>query len=148
MSLCVVTTSTHLVLRSLSIAVLTFTGRLSFAITGLLELLVSVLFRSYPSFRNGLRLGNASGRGIDVVSEWPAGAIICSCRSVTRGALTSAWHGGCRDASALSRETEAGTVCGSCIPLLAAIANQRPELIVAVPGWRLLLGMSILVTCY
>ena len=82
----------------------------------------------------------------DDVSEWPAGAIICSCRSVTRGALTSAWHGGCRDASALSRETEAGTVCGSCIPLLAAIANQRPELIVAVPGWRLLLGMSILVT--
>lgn len=80
------------------------------------------------------------------VSEWPAGSIICSCRAVTRGTLTSAWRGGCRNVEALSRETEAGTVCGSCISLLAAIANQRPQPTVTVPGWRLLLGVSILAT--
>ena len=82
----------------------------------------------------------------DDVSEWPAGSIICSCRAVTRGKLTAAWSGGCRDVKALSRETEAGTVCGSCIPLLAAIADQRPRPVAPVPGWRLLLGASVLMT--
>lgn len=80
------------------------------------------------------------------VSEWPAGSIICSCRAVTRGTLTSAWRGGGHNVEALTRETEAGTVCGSCIPLLAAIANQRLQPTVTVPGWRLLLGVSILAT--
>jgi nitrite reductase (NADH) large subunit len=82
----------------------------------------------------------------DDVSEWPAGAILCSCRAVTRGTLTSAWQSGSRSVKALSRETEAGTVCGSCLPLLAALANQRPQPVEAVPGWRWLLGASILTT--
>lgn len=82
----------------------------------------------------------------DDVSQWPDGAVICSCRSVTRGTLTAAWNGGCRNVEALSRETEAGTVCGSCIPMLAAIAKQQPEPAVVVPGWRLLLGASIVAT--
>ena len=80
------------------------------------------------------------------VADWPAGAVICSCRAVTRGTLTAAWHGGCRHVEALSRETEAGTVCGSCLPLLAAIAKQPSETVAAVPGWRYLLGASILAT--
>lgn len=82
----------------------------------------------------------------DDVSEWPAGSIICSCRAVTRGTLTSAWQVGCRDVEALSRETEAGTVCGSCLPLLAALANQRSEPVSTVPGWRWLLSVSVLAT--
>ena len=82
----------------------------------------------------------------DDVSEWPAGSIICSCRAVTRGTLTSAWQIGCRDVEALSRETEAGTVCGSCLPLLAALANQRSEPVSTVPGWRWLLSASVLAT--
>lgn len=80
------------------------------------------------------------------VSEWPAGSIICSCRTVTRETLTSARDGGCQSVEALTKRTEAGTVCGSCIPLLAAIANQRPEPSVTVPGWRLLLAVSISAT--
>ena len=82
----------------------------------------------------------------DDVSDWPAGSIICSCRSVTCGTLKSARQSGCRSVEALTKATEAGTVCGSCIPLLASIASQRPEPAVTVPGWRLLLAASILAT--
>ncbi|NQV28854.1 MAG: NAD(P)/FAD-dependent oxidoreductase [Rhodopirellula sp.] len=82
----------------------------------------------------------------ECVADWPAGAIVCSCRAVTRGKLTSAWQSGCFNVEALSRKTHAGTVCGSCLPLLAAIANQPAEPEATSPGWRCLLGVSVLAT--
>lgn len=79
------------------------------------------------------------------VTEWPEGAVICSCRSVTRGILTAACAEGCSSVEALSKATGAGTVCGTCLPLLAALNNQPADPIPATPGWRWLLGASITV---
>lgn len=58
------------------------------------------------------------------VTQWPATAAICQCTGVTRGQLSCAYAAGCKTAAALSAETGAGTVCGSCRPLLAQLCGS------------------------
>jgi nitrite reductase (NADH) large subunit len=53
------------------------------------------------------------------VHEWPAEALVCGCLGVRRGALGEAERAGCITVEALSARTGAGTMCGSCKPLLA-----------------------------
>jgi nitrite reductase (NADH) large subunit len=63
------------------------------------------------------------------VSAWPATATVCNCTGVTRGRLGAAMVNGCASVEALSGATGAGTVCGSCRPLLAELlgaAAARP----------------------
>lgn len=64
----------------------------------------------------------ADDRGDDV-ALWPADATICNCTGVTRGALGTACKAGCKTVEALSAATGAGTVCGSCRPLLVELAG-------------------------
>ena len=61
------------------------------------------------------------------VGEWPATTIVCSCRSVSVGTLLAACTSGCETAGQLGQATEAGTVCGSCIPLLEQLATGKGE---------------------
>lgn len=68
------------------------------------------------------RSGCAWKEGVgDGVAQWPADARVCQCNGVTRGALGEAIAAGCRDLPALCSATRAGTVCGSCQPLLAEL---------------------------
>ncbi len=60
----------------------------------------------------------SDGSGGLGVGALPAGAQICSCNNVTKGDLTDAIAGGCSDVPALKQCTQAGTSCGSCVPLL------------------------------
>ncbi|APR78435.1 Nitrite reductase [NAD(P)H] large subunit protein [Minicystis rosea] len=53
------------------------------------------------------------------VHEWPAEALVCGCLGVRRGALSDAEIKGCSTVEAMSAHTGAGTMCGSCKPLLA-----------------------------
>jgi nitrite reductase (NADH) large subunit len=73
------------------------------------------------------------------VLAWPASATVCNCTGITRGMLGEAVAGGCRTVEALAARTGASTVCGSCRPLLAQLANGSgavsPE-----RGWKWLLG--------
>jgi nitrite reductase (NADH) large subunit len=62
--------------------------------------------------------GSDSDSGTLGVGALPAGAQICSCNSVTKGDLTNAIATGCCDVPALKAGTQAGTSCGSCVPLL------------------------------
>jgi len=68
------------------------------------------------------------------VNLWPAEAIVCNCTGVTRGQLDAACQTGCKSAEALSRNTGAGTVCGSCKPLLVDLAGGGP--LPAERGWK------------
>ncbi len=77
------------------------------------------------------------------VTEWPAGAIVCSCVGVSRGDLTAACERGCRSVQALAAATGASTVCGSCRPQLAALAGAPSEPMIATPGSRWLLAASV-----
>ncbi|HTI76878.1 MAG TPA: nitrite reductase large subunit NirB [Mycobacterium sp.] len=66
--------------------------------------------------------GGSSGLGVGAL---PAGAQICSCNNVTKGALTEAIAGGCCDVPELKKCTLAGTSCGSCVPLLKQLLEAE-----------------------
>jgi NADPH-dependent 2,4-dienoyl-CoA reductase/sulfur reductase-like enzyme/bacterioferritin-associated ferredoxin len=53
------------------------------------------------------------------VSDWPPEALVCGCLQVNRGTLSQAQTNGCSSIGELSSRTGAGTLCGSCKPLLA-----------------------------
>ena len=65
-------------------------------------------------------------RAADAVSDWPSGAIVCQCTGTTRGTLAAAMHNGHCTVEALTAHTGAGSVCGSCRPLLAELAGSGP----------------------
>lgn len=58
------------------------------------------------------------------VEHWPDGATVCNCTGTTRGKLCSAIQKGCSTMERLQSETGAGTVCGSCKPLLDQLLGQ------------------------
>ncbi|OBK74660.1 nitrite reductase large subunit NirB [Mycobacterium sp. 1274761.0] len=66
--------------------------------------------------------GGSSGLGVGAL---PDGAQICSCNNVTKGDLTGAIAGGCCDVPALKACTQAGTSCGSCVPLLKQLLEAQ-----------------------
>jgi nitrite reductase (NADH) large subunit len=64
------------------------------------------------------------------VNEWPEQTTVCQCNALTRGQLSDAIEGGCRTLAALQQQTRAGTVCGSCKPLLQQLCeggDAKPE---------------------
>lgn len=86
--------------------------------------------------------GNIWGNAEDVdVSTWPSSATVCNCTGVTRGRLTNAVSNGCEDVACLTQMTRAGSVCGSCKPLLAELLGERVDT-EPVRAWRALLGLS------
>ncbi len=77
------------------------------------------------------------------VAAWPETATICNCTGVTRGTLSAAIAAGARTVEALQAVTNAATVCGSCRPLVAAMAGQQIK--PAAPAFaRSIIALSIL----
>jgi nitrite reductase (NADH) large subunit len=58
------------------------------------------------------------------VAEWPAQTLVCSCMRVDRGTLTKAIVDGCASVEQLSARTGAGSMCGSCRPLLGELLGN------------------------
>jgi len=77
------------------------------------------------------------------VSTWPSSATVCNCANVCRGRLTNALDSGCENVECLTRMTRAGSVCGSCKPLLAELLGKSAA-VEPVRAWRGLLGLSAL----
>ncbi|AVR94998.1 nitrite reductase large subunit NirB [Pseudoduganella armeniaca] len=63
-----------------------------------------------------------AGLGVDAL---PAGAQICSCNDVSKGALCEAVGGGATSIGALKKCTGAGTACGGCVPLVTQIMKAE-----------------------
>ena len=61
------------------------------------------------------------------VKDWADAATVCNCTGVTRGALGSAVARGCTTLPDLKRATCAGTVCGTCQPLLQELLGTEAE---------------------
>jgi nitrite reductase (NADH) large subunit len=57
------------------------------------------------------------------VLSLPDAAVVCQCASVTKGALLAAIASGTTTPEALGRSTSAGTLCGSCRPLLVELTG-------------------------
>jgi nitrite reductase (NADH) large subunit len=88
--------------------------------------------------------GNLWGNTDEIdVSTWPASATVCNCTGVTRGRLSNAVNSGCENIACLTKITRAGSVCGSCRPLLAEMLGEREDT-EPVRAWHSLLGLSVL----
>jgi nitrite reductase (NADH) large subunit len=74
-------------------------------------------------------------------TDWPPGAVVCNCLSVTRGQIAAACAAGASSVASIVERTGASTLCGACRPLLVQIAGAgTPQ-----PGRiaRGLLGLSL-----
>jgi len=88
--------------------------------------------------------GNVWGNAEEVdVSTWPSTAIVCNCIGVTRGQLSGAVSSGCESIDCLTKNTRAGSVCGSCKPLLVEMIGEHAET-EPVRAWRTQFGLSVL----
>ncbi|GLQ33415.1 FAD-dependent oxidoreductase [Litoribrevibacter albus] len=58
------------------------------------------------------------------IIKWPFETVVCQCNNVTQGELTHQLASGCQSVADLSMETGAGSVCGSCKPLLGQLVEQ------------------------
>jgi len=88
--------------------------------------------------------GNIWGTAEDTdVATWPASATVCNCTGVSRGRLTNAINNGCVNVSCLTNTTRAGSICGSCKPLLAEMLGESVNA-APIRAWRGLLALSAL----
>lgn len=58
------------------------------------------------------------------LTEQPEDYIVCLCKGVTRGQISSCMEKGHRSLGALGQELDAGVTCGSCKPLLKTMLNE------------------------
>lgn len=91
-------------------------------------------------FRTEGRIWDADA--VQRVADWADGATVCSCIGVNKGTLAKAVGDGCGTVEALSACTKAGTVCGSCRPLLADLVGA-PAGSVKVRGAVPLIAASV-----
>lgn len=71
--------------------------------------------------------------------RWPADAVVCNCRGIRQHQIVSAWREGQVTVEALTACTGAGTVCGSCRPLLAGLVGSSLDTVMETGGRSLLL---------
>lgn len=69
----------------------------------------------------GSRGGEADG-GAGILSL-PDDAYICSCESITKGAICSEVEKGAETVDAIKKCTKAGTGCGGCVPMIKDLVN-------------------------
>lgn len=77
-----------------------------------------------------LLTGNIFGSGENQnVAAWPRSTIVCQCNNINQGVLADAISNGAVTFDALQQKTQAGSVCGSCKPLLANLigASEPPQ---------------------
>jgi nitrite reductase (NADH) large subunit len=68
--------------------------------------------------RGGAADSNAGVTGL------PDDAFICSCESVTKGAICKSVQEGCENVEAVKKCTKAGTGCGGCVPLIKDLVTH------------------------
>ncbi len=62
------------------------------------------------------------------VSSWPANAVVCSCKGISRGEITDCIAQGFNQIESISAETGASSVCGSCKPLVSNLLGSSIKL--------------------
>ena len=77
------------------------------------------------------------------VTTWPDIAKVCNCMNVSKGELMNAMSEGCLSFEAICDRTGAGTVCGSCKPLVETLVDGAPTSVPAITlAARILFGLS------
>jgi nitrite reductase (NADH) large subunit len=78
-----------------------------------------------PENPEELILPAATGRA-GVVAGMPDEAVVCSCNNVTKAAICGAVEtGACDTVACLKKCTKAGSTCGSCVPVVKNLLDER-----------------------
>jgi nitrite reductase (NADH) large subunit len=77
------------------------------------------------------------------VGAWPEKTIVCQCKAVNKQSLSAAINKGCLTMEAVQAQTGAGTVCGSCKPLLGEMLGAG-NATVREYGWPVLATACVL----
>lgn len=86
--------------------------------------------------------GQLWGENSDSVASWPKQAIVCNCTGVTKGAIVNCITMGASSVEDVRTATSAGSVCGTCKPLVSELLGQgsaKPE---PAKWWKALLAVS------
>lgn len=75
------------------------------------------------------------------VASWPAATTVCVCTGATRGVIGEAIRNGADSVESVSCATGAGSVCGSCRPLVMQLLGDST--LQPAPWQRTLLGSAI-----
>ncbi|MEM9444822.1 MAG: FAD-dependent oxidoreductase [Verrucomicrobiota bacterium] len=75
------------------------------------------------------------------VKSWPDASVICNCNHISKREILNCISKGCKTVEDVSNRTTAGSVCGSCRPLIAQLTGGEPA--PAVRGGGILIGMSL-----
>jgi len=67
------------------------------------------------------------GKADTQVANWPETAMVCQCNQISRGRVTTAIDEGYQSIEAIGKITSAGTVCGSCQPLLQNLLGSEAK---------------------
>lgn len=66
--------------------------------------------------------------GATVDAELPDDAVVCSCNNIDAGTIRAAvTEKGCTTLGQVKETTTAGTVCGSCVPMVTTLMNKELE---------------------
>ena len=78
-----------------------------------------------PADPASLILPASAGRPALGADALPAGATVCSCHNVSKGAICDAIDGGCADLAGIKACTKASTGCGGCSALLKQVFEHE-----------------------
>jgi nitrite reductase (NADH) large subunit len=78
------------------------------------------------------------------VTTWPEQTLVCQCNALSRGTLSEAVAGGCNTLASLQQKTKAGTVCGSCKPLLQQLCQGESAKLEKEIAWLPVMIFSLL----
>jgi nitrite reductase (NADH) large subunit len=77
------------------------------------------------------------------ITEWPDTVNICQCMSVSKGEISACISRGCASLVSIAADTGAGTVCGSCKPLMVELLSATtPVKLDADKRWKTLIQTS------
>jgi len=62
------------------------------------------------------------------VANWPSTETVCQCMNISRGVISDAINSGSNTVVAITQKTCAGSVCGSCKPLIAELIDKDAPL--------------------
>lgn len=77
------------------------------------------------------------------VLQWPERTIVCNCQRISKGEISAVIAEGCTDVNAVQEACGAGSVCGTCKPLVAELLGSGGPR-TSEKAWRLVLVTSLL----
>ncbi len=91
------------------------------------------------------KTGNLFGeKEQDNANHWQNSATICSCKALTKGDIDKSICAGCDSVEKVMERTGAGTMCGSCQPLLAGLVEGTPVSIARDSSFSLIGGGGLI----